>query len=113
MDQTFADRADGASIKLQSLNDTLEAIEDALARAQRDNAPTIIINELLRAREAATRAYARAWEALFPPAAPKTPPQPVAPRTLEHVDRERLANRLRALFAPGASHFPPSPLSSP
>jgi len=108
----IADRDDIAAMRLQSASDNLEAANDALDRAIRDNAPLPYAHALRDAKYEAAQAYARAWNAVFATAA-RTPPQPIRAPTVEQVDRQRLANRLRALFAPDAPIFPPSPLSSP
>jgi hypothetical protein len=108
----IADRDDIAAMRLQSASDNLEAANDALDRAIRDNAPLPYAHALRDAKHVAAQAYARAWNAVFA-TAQRTPPQPIRAPTVEQVDRQRLANRLRALFAPDAPIFPPSPLSSP
>jgi hypothetical protein len=109
----IADHVDVAAMRLQSASDNLEAANDALDRAIRDNAPLPYAHALRDAKHEAAQAYARAWNAMFATAAHRTPPQPIRAPTVEQVDRQRLANRLRALFAPDAPIFPHSPLSSP
>jgi hypothetical protein len=108
----IADHADIAAMRLQSASDNLEAANDALDRAIRDNAPLPYAHALRDAKHEAAQAYARALNALYA-TAHRTPPRPIRAPTIEQVDRQRLANRLRAIFAHPSPIFPPSPLSSP
>ena len=100
----LADHSDIAAMRLQSASDNLEAANDALDRAIRDNAPLPYAHALRDAKHEAAQAYARAWNAVFA-SAQRTPPQPIRAPTIQQVDRQRLANRLRDLFAPDAPHF--------
>jgi hypothetical protein len=105
----IADHADIAAMRLQSASDNLELANDALDRAIRDNAPLSTIAHLRDVQVDATYAYSYAWRMT----ASRTPPRPIRAPTIEQVDQQRLANRLRAIFAHPSPIFPPSPLSSP